>query len=91
MDPFRLDGPAIINVSGGRTSALMLRRILDAHGGALPGDAHAVFQNTGKERRADDRGDAELEAIAADLDALLARAQRYLDGGGSARRGDDVR
>lgn len=41
--------------------------------------------------RADDRGDAELEAIAADLDALLARAQRYLDGGGSARRGDDVR
>ena len=25
-DPFRCDGPTIINVSGGRTSALMLRR-----------------------------------------------------------------
>lgn len=50
MDPFRIDGPALINVSGGRTSALMLRRVLDAHGGTLPADAHAVFQNTGKER-----------------------------------------
>lgn len=49
-DPFRIEGPAIINVSGGRTSALMLRRILDAHGGALPADVHAVFANTGKER-----------------------------------------
>lgn len=49
-DAFRIEGPAIINVSGGRTSAYMLRRILDAHGGRLPADAHAVFQNTGKER-----------------------------------------
>lgn len=48
-DPFRIEGPAIINVSGGRTSAYMLRRILDAHGGRLPGDVHACFQNTGKE------------------------------------------
>lgn len=50
MDPFKIEGPAIINVSGGRTSALMLRRILDAHGGRLPDDVHAVFANTGKER-----------------------------------------
>jgi 3'-phosphoadenosine 5'-phosphosulfate sulfotransferase (PAPS reductase)/FAD synthetase len=50
-DPFRIVGPAIINVSGGRTSALMLRRILDAHSGALPADVHAVFANTGRERR----------------------------------------
>ena len=42
-------GPTIINVSGGRTSALMLRRVLDAHGGRLPDEAHAVFCNTGKE------------------------------------------
>lgn len=48
-DPFRIDGPAILNVSGGRTSALMLRRVLDAHGGRLPADVHAVFCNTGKE------------------------------------------
>lgn len=49
-DPFCLDGPTIINVSGGRTSALMLRRILDAHDGTLPNDAFAVYANTGRER-----------------------------------------
>lgn len=42
-DPFRIEGPAIINVSGGRTSALMLRRVLDAHGGALPDGVVAAF------------------------------------------------
>lgn len=49
-DPFAITGPAVLNVSGGRTSALMLRRILDAHGGTLPRDVHAVFCNTGDER-----------------------------------------
>lgn len=49
MTPFLCDGPTIVNVSGGRTSGLMLRRILDAHGGALPPDVHAVFTNTGAE------------------------------------------
>ncbi len=49
-DPFRIDGPTIINVSGGRTSALMLSRILDANGGRLPAETHAVFTNTAKER-----------------------------------------
>ena len=49
-DPFRIDGPAVVSFSGGRTSALMLRRILDAHGGRLPFDVLAVFANTGKER-----------------------------------------
>ncbi len=48
-DPFLIDGPTIINVSGGRTSALMLRRYLDANGGALPPDCYAVFANTGRE------------------------------------------
>lgn len=48
-DPFRIEGPAIINVSGGRTSALMLRRVLDAHGGALPDGVVAAFANTGDE------------------------------------------
>lgn len=50
LAPFRLEGPAVINLSGGRTSALMLRRYLDAHGGELPHDVHVVFANTGKER-----------------------------------------
>lgn len=48
--PYLLDGPTCISFSGGRTSAYMLRRILDAHGGTLPDDAHVVFANTGKER-----------------------------------------
>lgn len=48
-DPYRVSGPACISFSGGRTSAYMLRRILDAHGGSLPADAHVIFANTGKE------------------------------------------
>ena len=39
----------IIHVSGGRTSAYMLRRILDLCG-SLPDNIRAVFCNTGKER-----------------------------------------
>ena len=48
-DPYRVPGPAVVSVSGGRTSAYMLRRVLDAHGGRLPPDVHAVFANTGGE------------------------------------------
>ncbi|WP_252979223.1 hypothetical protein [Pseudomonas cyclaminis] len=49
MNPYLITGPAQIGVSGGRTSGQMLRKILDAHGGKLPADVHAFFQNTGKE------------------------------------------
>ena len=49
-DPFLCDGPTVVSFSGGRTSGLMLRRVLDAHGGTLPSDVHVVFTNTGKER-----------------------------------------
>ena len=38
-----------LNFSGGRSSAFMLRNILDAYGGALPSHIIAVFANTGKE------------------------------------------
>lgn len=48
--PYLIEGPALISFSGGRTSAYMLKQILDAHGGTLPGDVHVVFANTGKER-----------------------------------------
>lgn len=48
--PYFITGPALISFSGGRTSAYMLKMILDAHGGTLPDDVHVCFANTGKER-----------------------------------------
>lgn len=45
-----IDRPAVISFSGGRTSGYMLRRCLEAFGGALPADVHVLFGNTGKER-----------------------------------------
>ncbi len=45
--PFKIEGPAVISFSGGRTSAYMLRRILDE---GLEPDVHVVFADTGKER-----------------------------------------
>jgi 3'-phosphoadenosine 5'-phosphosulfate sulfotransferase (PAPS reductase)/FAD synthetase len=49
-NPYFITGPALISFSGGRTSAYMLKMILDAHGGVLPDDVHVCFANTGKER-----------------------------------------
>jgi hypothetical protein len=48
-NPFFITGPAVISFSGGRTSAYMLWRILQAHGGRLPDDVVACFANTGRE------------------------------------------
>ncbi len=47
---YRLEGPALISFSGGRTSAYMLHEILRAHDGRLPDDVVVAFANTGKER-----------------------------------------
>jgi 3'-phosphoadenosine 5'-phosphosulfate sulfotransferase (PAPS reductase)/FAD synthetase len=49
-DPYRIEGPALISFSGGRTSGYMLWHILDAYDGTLPNDVHVCFANTGKER-----------------------------------------
>lgn len=51
-DPFVIDGPTCISFSGGRTSAFMLWRVLQAHGGELPADTRVLFCNTGKEEEA---------------------------------------
>ena len=50
INPFDLDRPAAVAFSGGRTSGLMLYRILEAFGGKLPNDVHVTFCNTDKER-----------------------------------------
>jgi 3'-phosphoadenosine 5'-phosphosulfate sulfotransferase (PAPS reductase)/FAD synthetase len=48
-NPFFITGPAIISFSGGRTSAYLLWRVLQAHGGTLPSDVVVCFSNTGRE------------------------------------------
>jgi 3'-phosphoadenosine 5'-phosphosulfate sulfotransferase (PAPS reductase)/FAD synthetase len=48
--PYKIEGPAIISFSGGRTSGYMLHKIVEAHGGTLPDDVVVTFANTGKER-----------------------------------------
>lgn len=48
--PYKIEGPALISFSGGRTSAYMLHEILRAYDGKLPDDVHVTFANTGKER-----------------------------------------
>ncbi len=48
-NPYKIEGPALISFSGGRTSGFMLKQIVDAHDGVLPEDVHVTFANTGKE------------------------------------------
>lgn len=45
--PYKIEGPALISFSGGRTSAYMLRKLLDE---GLDRDTHVCFADTGKER-----------------------------------------
>lgn len=50
-DPaYKIEAPALISFSGGRTSAFMLHEILRAHDGKLPPGVYVTFANTGKER-----------------------------------------
>lgn len=49
-NPYLIQGPAQISFSGGRSSGMMLCKIVEAHGGTLPDDVIVSFANTGKER-----------------------------------------
>jgi len=44
-NPYKIEGPALISFSGGRTSGYMLYKILEAYDGKLPNDIHVVFAN----------------------------------------------
>ena len=48
-NPYLINEPAAISFSGGRTSAYMLYKILEAHDGKLPDNVKVTFANTGKE------------------------------------------
>jgi 3'-phosphoadenosine 5'-phosphosulfate sulfotransferase (PAPS reductase)/FAD synthetase len=50
-NPFLIDEPTCISFSGGRTSAYLLWRVLQANNG-LPDEAIVCFANTGKEEEA---------------------------------------
>lgn len=49
---FLSDVPFYVSFSGGRTSAFLLRKVLDAYGGELPSHGTVLFANTGKEHDA---------------------------------------
>ena len=51
MNPFLINEPTCISFSGGRTSAYMLWRVLEAHQMSLPEEAIVCFCNTGKEHQ----------------------------------------
>ena len=52
MNPFHINEPTVISFSGGRTSAFMLYKVLEAHDMSLPEEAIVCFANTGKEDEA---------------------------------------
>lgn len=51
-NPYKIIEPTCISFSGGRTSAFMLYKILEAHQMSLPPEAIVCFANTGKEDEA---------------------------------------
>ena len=51
-DPFKITEPTCISFSGGRISAYMLYKVLEAHQMSLPPEAVVCFANTGKEDEA---------------------------------------
>jgi 3'-phosphoadenosine 5'-phosphosulfate sulfotransferase (PAPS reductase)/FAD synthetase len=51
-NPYQIDSPTCISFSGGRTSAFMLYKVLEAHQMSLPPEAMVCFANTGKEDEA---------------------------------------
>jgi 3'-phosphoadenosine 5'-phosphosulfate sulfotransferase (PAPS reductase)/FAD synthetase len=52
MNPYKILEPTCISFSGGRTSAYMLYKVLEAHDMSLPIEAVVCFANTGKEDEA---------------------------------------
>lgn len=79
MNPYRIPEPFVVSFSGGRTSAYMLRQVIDAYGGSLPADSVACFENTGKEREETLRF---VERCSLEWDVPITWLEYYNDGSG---------
>lgn len=51
-NPYRIEPPFVISFSGGRTSAYLLSKVVDAWNGTLPRESLVAFANTGREHEA---------------------------------------
>lgn len=51
-NPYKIPVPFYVSFSGGRTSGMMLAKIIEAYGGKLPDGGFALFANTGRENEA---------------------------------------
>jgi len=51
VNPYEITEPTCISFSGGRTSAFMLYKVLEAHQMSLPSEAKVIFANTGKKKK----------------------------------------
>lgn len=92
--------PALISFSGGRTSAFMLNKILQAHKGDFPNYIHVVFANTGKEMEAtldfvkdcQEHWSVDIKWIELDVDYSLEKEKRlfykFVDYKSASRKGE---
>tara|TARA_Y100000401_G_scaffold88041_1_gene73580 strand:+ start:485 stop:1393 length:909 start_codon:yes stop_codon:yes gene_type:complete len=84
INPYKIEPPALISFSGGRTSGFMLKQIIDAYEGVLPKDIYAVFANTGKEmpqtldfvKDCADKWDIDIIWLELDVDYSLEKEKR---------------
>lgn len=96
LAPYRIEGPALVSFSGGRTSAYLLKHVLDAYGGRLPANVIPCFANTGKEmpqtlnfvRDCGDRWNVTIVWLEYDPSGVAHRKFRIVDHGSASRRGE---
>lgn len=94
--PYLIEGPAIISTSGGRTSGMLLKKIIDAYDGRLPNNVIPVFNNTGKEasqtldfvRECSDRWNVPITWLEHDPGGEKQRKFRVVDHATASRKGE---
>lgn len=83
-NPYKIADDSLISFSGGRTSAFMLYKIVQAHNGVIPNNVHVVFANTGKEMNetldfvndCQSKWDIDIKWIELDVDYSLPKEDR---------------